>query len=104
MTTSCVIAKKTPNGFKATHKFWDGYPEYPGVGWQLREEYRTPAQVDILLSEEKPFNKSRAEYLPDTDSLLAYTKETGSQYLYLYDKGKWRYWDIYQNDGWNELL
>ena len=50
MSTRCFIAKKTNGGFKGVYSHWDGYPEKPGVGWQLRKDYTLPSKVTKLIS------------------------------------------------------
>lgn len=50
MSTRSFIAKKTNGGFKGIYSHWDGYPEEPGVGWQLKKYYRQPSKVTKLIA------------------------------------------------------
>ena len=50
MSTRCFIAKKTNGGFKGVYSHWDGYPQKPGVGWQLRKDYTLPSKVTKLIN------------------------------------------------------
>jgi len=51
MSTRCIIAKKMQGGkYKAVYSHWDGYPEKPGAGWTLRNNYTTTQSVNKLLS------------------------------------------------------
>jgi len=50
MSTRSFIAKKTNGGFKGVYSHWDGYPEKPGVGWQLRKDYTLPSKVTKLIN------------------------------------------------------
>jgi len=104
MTTSCVVARKTPDGYEAFHRFWDGYPEKPGgMGWEIKKEYSKPREVDRLFFREEPYNHSKPRDISNKGLLMDYAQMSGSQYLYLYENGKWKYWDLYQPNGWKEL-
>lgn len=50
MSTRCFIAKKTKSGYKGIYSHWDGYPEKPGVGWQLKKDYTLSTKVTKLIN------------------------------------------------------
>jgi hypothetical protein len=49
VSTTCVIAKQTSEGFRAITCNWDGYIEFPGVGYFLVNHYEDPDKIDKLL-------------------------------------------------------
>jgi len=50
MSTRCFISKKTKDGYVGIYSHWDGYPEEPGVGYQLKNYYKSPQKVDSLIA------------------------------------------------------
>jgi len=125
MSTRSFIAKKTNGGFKGVYSHWDGYPKKPGVGWQLRKDYKLPSKVTKLINlgdisslrknigrkhkfedyekAEKNewttvYHRDRGEPWKDVkpksfktiDALQNYASDVNAEYLYIYDKGRWK--------------
>ena len=121
MSTSAAIGMKLADGsVKAIRVNWDGYPGYTGAvlgGW-----YRTAEQVEALLalgelSEIKATPETCVAYHRDRHesykapvkfaTVEAYRRNGESrmaaEYLYLYNKGKWSVYGLYNDPEWNEL-
>lgn len=50
MSTNSFIARSTRDGYEGIYCHWDGYPEEPGVGWTLKNYYKSPQKVKRLIA------------------------------------------------------
>lgn len=104
-TRSRIAAKNADGTFTSIYCHWDGYPEH--VGKILNEHYQDEAKVRALLALGDISSLGQ-----DTDSTVAYgrdkgeadvqgevcngiealrnlTKDSGGEWLYVYDNGAW---------------
>lgn len=118
MSTRSRIAVKRDNGYESIYCHSDGYPS--GVGKTLKTHYTTQAKVDELIaladlsylgdttSEEdtRSYNRWRNEGTttalhPSLDELKNHANDTGADYFYLFEDGKWTTFEgDYQTSGW----
>ena len=121
MSTSAAIGMKLADGsIKAIRVNWDGYPGYTGAvlgGW-----YKTAGQVEALLAlgelrelNETPetcvaYHRDRHEpyKAPVKFATVEEYRRNGesrmsAEYLYLYNKGAWSVYGLYNDPEWNEL-
>ena len=117
MATRCYIAHKTPGDYQAVYAHWDGYPKHNGR--ILFEHYSNSRKLRRLMSKgdistltpivgrKHKFDNSgkvrsttfygrdRGEKGIETkswttiDQVLKAADHCGTEYVYLYDRGKW---------------
>ena len=121
MSTNAAIGMKQPDGsIRAVRLNWDGYVGYAGAilgGW-----YKTAEQVEALLAlgelrelNETPetcvaYHRDRHEpyKAPVKFATVEEYRRNGesrmsAEYLYLYNKGTWSVYGLYNDPDWNEL-
>jgi len=112
MSTRAIIAIKQPNGTIRTINLQrDGYPGHAGAilaGW-----YKTAEQVEALLAlgeildlDTTPEKSTALEggatgYVRDEQMLICNYDMT--DYIYLFDNGKWRFYSYYVKGEWIDL-
>ncbi len=119
MPTRSFIARTLDSGFEGVYCHWDGYPNHNGL--ILYEHYSDEKHLEELLShgdisvlgaeigEKHPFEEAsvrkettfygrdRGELnvginrFSNLDELVEYASDCGCEFIYLFDKNKWRY-------------
>ena len=112
MSTSARIAKREDDGtVRSVYCHFDGYPSYAGK--LLRHHYTDPEIVDIVMNfgnfsaleqhvsdisfyitAPSPMDE-RAMRHASTGDFLEYGSKSASEYLYLFDQGRWRCWSTW---------
>lgn len=49
-TRSTITARLSDGSYRAVYCHWDGYPEYPGVGWMLQQHYNSQELAERVTS------------------------------------------------------
>lgn len=49
-TRSTITARLSDGSYRAVYCHWDGYPQYPGVGWMLQQHYNSQELAEKVTS------------------------------------------------------
>ena len=112
MSTYAVIAIKRPNGtVNLARLLQDGDPE--NAGTILCSAYKTTEQVEALLAlgERLDLDTTPQKSTAQRSGLPGYVRDEGmlvrnfdmTHFIYLFDNGKWRYFDTFGSTEWHEL-
>ena len=112
MSTYAVIAIKRPNGtVNLARLLQDGVPADAGA--ILSSSYKTTEQVEalIVLGEILTLDTTPEKSTLKKSGLPGYVRDEGmlvrnfdmTHFIYLFDNGKWRYFDTFGSTEWHEL-
>ena len=129
MSTRSFIAIKVPGGYMGIYSHWDGYPQKPGVGWQLKRSYTTTDKVKKLIALgdisslksnigrkhdfDKPsqsttaYHRDRGEAWSQVKPKLAQNLQVlmqiadrmGCEWVYVWENGRWNTYEVPTHSG-----